>query len=228
MGIRQILLRVGCTLCLVLPAIFLVWATWRSVPDGFAREAAEPVPSWMILRVEMPASVYRKAAIMFSRADPENGAAHLAEGEADMLGGAPAKTVLPVLGQGLSRQPASVRGRVLLAEARLQAGMPKKAAEALSQALLMAPDDYFLIGVRVRDAARLWPDLDADARNRALTLTRRLWRDPQLRPQLRAVLGETSGVEMVSRAFAGQPDEIRLMNRWLFLDRFKRPGVQRF
>lgn len=203
-------------LCVLLvPAILLAVFSWPHLLSGMAQEGVVPVPNRMILRIPLPKLAYADAASVLSSAPVVDGESMLLRAESARLGG---KTdVRPLIIVGLSHQPASVRGWLLLAEAETEAGSYPEASRAMSQALLLSRRDYYLSGKRVQDAAALWPYLDSSSRTSALEQAHLLWEEPSLRPQLRLVLVDQPGVMIMTKAFAASPDEIRRLNRWLFL-----------
>jgi hypothetical protein len=115
---------------------------------------------------------------------------------------------------GLRAAPASARGWTLLAKAQSSAN-PVMAAAALSQAQLIAPNEFWLMGPRARVAASLWPHLDATTQEKAKAQVRLLWQDWRLHAELLKLLGTPDGVRLVSQAFRGHRDELRAMNRWV-------------
>ena len=212
----------GSILWLV-PTVVLVLAAVPHFLDGLAVDAAIPVPVYMIAQVPMPKSAYEDAVVALGRADPRDGNAAIARGEAALRSGARPLSQVPMLSEGLMEEPASARGWTLLSEAWMPTDK-KKAARALAQALLLAPNEYWLAEARLQDAALLWPYLDADARLEALEQTRMLWEEPLLRNQIRPLLFSKEGVALVAHAFANHQNELRDMNRWLMLER-QRPTL---
>lgn len=188
--------------------------------DGLARDAAVPVPVYMVAEIPVPKAAYASAAEALSRASIRNGEAALARVEAlRNASTSPALLVAPTR-EALGHVPASPRGWTLLAEMLSGSNKPA-AAKALSQALILAPRDYWLAPMRARDAALLWPELDAEGRAMAIAQSRLLWQEPQLRPQLLRLTATSDGVALVTRSF--QPDEIRMINRWMARERRRRP-----
>ena len=212
---NRLLQLVGSAL-LLLPALALGYAASAHFADGVAVDAAIPVPVYMIQQIAMPKVAYEDAAAALAKADARDGEAAVARAEASLHGGALRADAVALLVQGLTQEPASARGWTLLAES-LEPADRKSAARALSQALVLAPRDYWLIGARAQDSGRLWPELDRDAQAQALEQTRTLWEVPELRGQLRHLLTSPKGVALVAKAFAGREDELRIMNRWLVL-----------
>jgi hypothetical protein len=198
---------------LLLPGAALAVLGTLGVIDGLAHDAAIPVPSSMVANVTMPKAAYIDAAAALAAANSRDGNAAIARAEAGWRAGMPAIWVQAVLTDGLSHDPASARGWTLLSES-VAVHDRRQAAKVFSLAVILAPRDYWLVAFRTRDAAQLWPDLDAETRSMALGQARLLWQEPVLRPHLRKVVG-TSGAKLVNRAFEGEPDTIRRINRWL-------------
>src|SRR5262249_26426013 len=155
--------------------------------DGMAFEAAFPVPVYTEMDVGMPRSVFANAAKALAQGARRNGDRAVVQAEAESNAGAPQADVLAVVKDGLSQSPASPRGWTLLAE-ELSRTDRKQAGEALSVALTLAPNDYFLLGRMERDAGYLWDNLSGDARNVAINAAPTLWKFPDLRVYIRPVL----------------------------------------
>lgn len=193
------------------PGILLAVFGWAQFRDGQARDAAIPVPVYMIAEIPVPKAAYVSAAEALARADRRDGQATIAQAEARQRAGERAADVIPLFMDGLTRQPASPRGWTLLSEA-LFPSQKDAAARALSQALVLAPREYWLVGRRARDAAVMWPWLDADSREQAVSQTRLLWTEPSLHQHLKRLLQSRDGAQMMTRAF--EEDDIRSINRW--------------
>lgn len=206
--LKDVVLGVG----LCLPGVLLGTFGYIHFVDGWAQDAAVPVPVYMVAQIKMPKSAYVEAAKALRYADHRNGGAELARAEARVRSGEQGASIVDQIRDGLAHQPASARGWTLLAEV-LNPSQEKYAAQSLSQALILAPNDYWLAGARAEDAAQLWPDLDDDARHMAFAQTRLLWQEPQLREQLVDLARTPAGAALISRAF-GQ-DDIRAINRLL-------------
>ena len=196
---------------LAVPAFVLGTSGFVHFRDGVAVDAAIPVPVYMVAQVPLPKNAYIAAADALSQADPRNGHAAIAAAEASRHAGEQPGRLVPLLQQGLIHEPASARGWTLLSEVLYPVDR-KKAAAALSQALILAPRDYWLIGARAKDAALLWSDLGPDAQVAALGQVQLLWQTKKLRGQMRELLRTPDGAALVTRAF-GQ-DDIRAVNRW--------------
>jgi hypothetical protein len=199
---------------LLAPAALMIWFGIVQLRDGFAQDSAVPVPVYMIAQVPMSKAAYNDATAALAGANPRNGQATIERGEAAMRSGEPESIVAPILIHGLTYQPASARGWLLLSEVLMRSD-EKRAGQVLAQALVLAPRDYWLIEPRAQDAALLWDQLDSEARSRAVDQARMLWREPRLHPQLFQFLKTPVGVAFQAKAYAGQPDEIRAMNRWI-------------
>jgi hypothetical protein len=206
--------RLVMAAALLIPAIALGILGLQQLWDGMARDAAVPVPLYMVEQVSMPTAAYRGAAEALARANARDGEALLQRGEALLRTSAPAATVVAIAEKGLLLEPASARGWTVLAEA-LMVSDKAKAAEALSQALILAPRDYWLVAVRAQDSALLWDQLDSDNRQIAIGQARMLWQEPALHPMLFKFLKTPVGTAFETKAFVGEPDEIRAMNRWV-------------
>ena len=202
----------GLALSGCLAAVLIAFGL-RHANDGLAVDAAIPVPSSMIARVAMPVQAYRSAAAALAKADPADGDAREMRGEAEFhaqdLDAARAD-----LSGALAHAPGSARAWTVLAEAQLPAN-PGRAAVLFSQAVMLAPFDFWLMGQRLDDAESLHDKLDADTVRRVNDQTRLLWSEPLLHPQLLQLLSTPNGVQLVTHAFAGDPDDLRAMNRWV-------------
>ena len=218
--------RIAGSVLLSLPALALGFFATAHFSDGLAVDAAIPVPVYMIAQIAMPKAAYEDAAAALARADARNGNAAIARAEAKLRSGASPAAQVPILTRGLLHEPASARGWTLLAEAWLPTDK-KDAARALSQALVLAPHEYWLVEARAHDAALLWDHLDAETQASALEQTRMLWQEPVLRGQLRRLLFTREGVALAARAFAGRQDDLREMNRWLSTERRRTPLTER-
>jgi len=217
--------QVVTSVLLLLPALALGYFSWAHFVDGLVIDAAIPVPIYMVQQIAMPRAAYEDAGAALARADARDGDAAVARAEAALHSGALPASQVPLLIHGLMQEPATARGWTILSEALLPTDK-KGAARALSQALVLAPRDYWLIGARAQDGALLWPELDPDAQTLALEQTRMLWEEPVLRDRLRRLLFSPQGVALVARAFAGRRDELRSMNRWLSQVRQRPPASQ--
>ncbi len=207
----ECLAKITIGAALLIPGMALAVFGWAHFRDGLARDAAIPVPVYMVAEIPVPQKAYTAAAEALSRADHRNGLAMIEQAEARQRAGQQTSDVIPLLEEGLRREPASPRGWTLLSES-LFLSNKAAAARALSQALVLAPRDFWLIGRRARDAALMWWWLDADSRDLALAQTRLLWSEPSLHMQLRQLLETHKGEEIITRAF--EDDDIRAINRW--------------
>lgn len=208
-------------LLLLLPAIFLGTFSVSYITDGIAVERAIPIPNYLIMHRAVRPSAYRDAIEALENANEANGEAKIIRAEAANNLGVPLSTQVKIIENGLLHKPASARGWLLLSEA-YQKWDRKKAATYLSMAMLFSPEDYWLIGISVRDAANLWSDLDAETKSYALRRAQMLWDVPILHDQLRVVLSSNAGVQIIKMAFKDRQDDIRDMNRWLAIQRYLR------
>ncbi len=200
-----------------LPGVALAWFALPHFQNGLALDSAIPVPNYMIRQAPMPPVAYKRAASALARANAEDGTAQVAQAEASIDGGEPGAKQIARLEQGVRDAPPVPRGWMLLSES-LAPVDKTKAAKALSQALVLAPYDYWLAGLRARDAAMQWDQLDSDTRAMALRQVQLLWDDQHLRIYLFPLLSSKEGIALVTRAFSGRPDDMRALNRWLSLE----------
>jgi hypothetical protein len=203
---------------LLLPAGLLAAAGLVHLHNGQAVNAAFPVPLMMATDVAVPARASADAARALAVADPRDGDAVLAQAEAGYHAGVPRTETLQRVRAGLSRAPASAEGWTFYAE-MLQPRDPAMAVRALDQAFLLAPHDFYLAGRRARLAALLWGQLDRDGRDAALTQARLLWQEPLLHQEMLQLLAAPQGSALLTRAYAGDPDTMRAINRWVSAQR---------
>ena len=182
--------------------------------DGVAFENAFPVPVYTEMNVAMPRTAYANAANALAQGMRRDGDRAVLQAEAEANAGAAQADILSVVTSGLSRAPSSPRGWTLLAE-ELSKADRKQAGVALSVALTLAPNDYYLLARMERDAAYLWDDLSPDARDVAVNAAPTLWKFPELRVYIRPVLAMRAGPKMVTSGFRFDPEELRAMNRWV-------------
>lgn len=203
---------------LALSVLLLGYGAISQLKDGLALDRAVPVPSYMIAGKPMQRLAYLRAATALKNANPADGTARIARVEAAINSGASGISQINDLETALKSNPSSARGWLLLARVWMSTDRAKAAA-ALSQALVLAPSDYWVAEGRADCAANLWADLDADTRSRAIDQVRLLWDEPLLRPQLWHLLHSPQGAALVTRAFAGQRNELIALNRWLSAER---------
>ncbi len=167
----------------------------------------------MIAGILLPVGAYSAAAEALVYADGMDGDAAITRAEALSHEGGVRSERIRLYRQGLTQAPALVRGWSLLAldEATMNSS---EAVLALDQALLLAPNDFWVAGMRSQGAAMLWEKLDADTRTLALAQVRLLWDEPLLRPQLYKLLGVPGGPALVSVAFAARRSDLIELNRW--------------
>ena len=200
-------------LLLALPLV-LIAAAIPLLIDGVAYEQAFPTAIYMPMNVALPRANYTAAAQALAHGAAANGEREILEAEALRLSGADPSRVAAALEQGLSHAPASARGWMLLAET-LAPTDRAKAASALSAALMLAPNEYFLVGRLVRDAGALWDVLPKDSRDLAVDDAPVLWRDPNLRYALRPILATKGGAALMTEAFRYAPEDLRALNRYV-------------
>ncbi len=209
-AVSRWLLRIGC-IAFVLLIVARAFAHFR---DGVMIDRAIPVPSYMVAGRPVPKWAYAHAAAALAGADAADGVARIAGAEAALRAGAPDRSQIGPLRSALMRAPADARGWLLLAQAA-RSSDPHQASVAMSQALLLAPYDYWLAGMRAQIASGMWSALDEDAKSRALQQIRLLWEEPQLRVLLPAVLDAPGAASAFQLAFAGNRDEFITINRWI-------------
>jgi hypothetical protein len=115
---------------------------------------------------------------------------------------------------GVSDAPALARGWMLLAFSAARKDS-RLAGHAASLGYLLAPLDFWLAGVRARQAVNLWPVMDSDTREMALAHVRRLWDEPVLRDNLMPLLGMPGGSRLLTNAFAGRQADLLDLDRWV-------------
>lgn len=199
---------------LIIPAAMLGMFGFLRFTDGVARDSAIPVPGSMIAGERLPKGAYVAAYDALAGADPGDGDAAIVRGEAARFAGLPGRLQINLFEQGLTRSPASVRGWTLLTLSSAEID-PPLAASALGQALLLAPADFWTADMRAVAAAGLWNHLDKDAQAEALAQTRLLWEEPLLRSAFFDLLATAGGRQLITRAFAGNGDELISLNRWI-------------
>jgi len=200
---------------LILPAVLLGIYTCQQVPAAFAVDRAFPVPMFITMNVPLPQSAYRKAEAALVTADPRDGQSGISAAEAGALDGKPASTIVSRLSAALTAAPASGEGWILLAESQSRSD-PKRAANSLSVALELAPFEYFLAERQSLLAAKLWTDLPEDSRAIASRQARDLWRSQGVAYHLEAtpILMSAASIELMHRAFAESPVELRNFDLW--------------
>jgi hypothetical protein len=206
------MLRWLVSAAMLLPGLCLAHFGYVHFADGVAHDGAIPVPVAMVAQHPVPKIAYDEAAKSLARAAPRDGDAMLIRAEALFHAGRTPSEIVPLLEEGLRQAPASARGWTLLAEAQ-QPLAPEKSAAALSQALILAPRDYWTAAARLRVAALLWPKLDAEIRTSAQNQARLLWQEELLRPQLVIAVQTNEGAALLTRSF--DESEIRKINRYL-------------
>jgi len=198
---------------LLLPLILIAVAVPHLL-DGVANENAFPVPVYTEMNVVLPRASYANAANALAQGMRRNGDRAVAQAEAQANAGAATPVVVATLTSALSQAPASPRGWTLLAE-ELSRKDRKQAGEALSVALTLAPNDYYLLGRVERDAGYLWDNLSPDARTVASNAAPTLWKFPELRVYIRPVLAMRAGPKLITSGFQYQPEDLRALNRFV-------------
>jgi len=208
-------------IALSLPAFFLAAAGNIELQDGTAVESAFPIPLYQSSNWHLPRAAYADSVRLLAKADDRDGDAQISRAEAMWNLGTPDRQVLDGLTDGLSKAPASVEGWVAYATA-LAPTAPEKAAQALDQALALAPYDYFRAGARTQLAAQIWPYFNDATKAAVIQQTRALWEEPAYRAQLPVLLATTDGARLITRAYKDAPDTVRAINRWARAEQLKR------
>jgi hypothetical protein len=206
--------KVTLAVLFALPGFGIALLAFPRLSDGFAVDSAIPVPNYMLAGIALPHGSYDRASASLKRGANADGDAAILAVEAAIHAGAPAGSEIPQLERGLSLEPGSARGWLLLAEASAPVHSDR-AASALSQSLVLAPYDFWLAGRRSRLSAVLWSDLDVDGRAMARRQVVRLWEEPLLRTQLVPLFQTAEGRALLKTSFAAAPDELRVLNRWV-------------
>ena len=201
---------------LAFPALAVMLLAVPRLIGGVALEAVFPIPSRMEMNVPLEPVDYRHALKTLSSSNGSDGEAWILRAEAAALAGEPGASAMAA--EGLSRIPASTRAWILIAETSPDTAMRKRALERL---LRLFPHEYWLAGRKVSVGAALWPELSEEARAALLVEAKRLWTEPTLRTQLWPVLAGEGGSELLTRAFADDPEGLREMNRWVALRRWR-------
>ena len=195
-----------------LPIVLVLVAAPRFV-SGLATEAAFPIPIYLSMNVRVPTESYRIARDRLMRADPSDGDAKIAQAEAGIYSGANPISTVQILEEGLSLAPASARGWMLLAEQSAHSDT-KRAALALTVSLELDEFDYWLVDRRIRDAALLWHVMPVAGKGYTFRQIRLIWQTPILRARIEPLLAEQGVAAIFSRAFAGDRETLRAINRW--------------
>jgi hypothetical protein len=199
---------------LLLPASLLAFSGLIHLQNGRSEDAAFPVPSYLSLNIPLPKAAYGDAAGALRHANFHDGNSELSMAEAQFHFGIEPQHLLTEIEGGLARAPASAEGWAFYAEA-LEHLDPPKAAQALGQAFTLAPYDFFWAGKRAQLAVRLWSHLSRDTRTAALRQVQMLWDEPMLHDELLLLLLTPNGDKILTLAYAGEPDTIRAINRFV-------------
>ena len=107
--------------------------------------------------------------------------------------------------EGLSENPANVRGWTLLCELDVVLRRTD-AARCLDTAFFIGPFDWFVAQRRTALSVYLWPKLDSDTQDAAARRLRLIWATPSLRFIDFAVAKSPNGASVLDRAFGGDPE----------------------
>jgi hypothetical protein len=210
---------------LVLPALLVVVLAVPRFSSGLALEAAYPVPPYIAKNVTVTRHAYLATAAILSHASPDDGETEIVRAEAAHLAGLPDAGVVPVVESGLARAPGSARGWTLLSEL-LEHTDRSRGAKALVTAIELARYDYFLAARRACAGVVLWDAVAVDDRPLVLRQIGLLWSEPPLRPGILHLLDTPGGPALMSRALHDDPQQIRLLNRWVARRRLGIPANQ--
>jgi tetratricopeptide (TPR) repeat protein len=183
--------------------------------SGLNIEAAYPVSVYVVMNYPVSQKRYAQAARFLAAADPNDGNSLITAAEASADGGTDRALVIKLVRQGLVHEPTSARGWTLLAEELTAAGDRRVAAKALSLALTLGPYDYWIAERRARLAATLFDELQPEDQRAAETQARLLWETDSLRPAIPTLVQSQQGARLMTRALQDEPDQVRLLNRWL-------------
>ena len=207
---------------LTIPAVILVALGVPRLATGLLLQRSFPATAYIETNTPLPASSYGEVAKILSHASRRDAATQLLQAEAAINAGTSPNFVIPTVKQAVASSPLSARGWIILASLLTQED-PKRAAEALTLAFDLAPRDYYLILPRALVAASLWNGLPARVQSILLKDVNVIAGDPYKRDELRLLLSKPGGGELVSRAFAGNPDGLRQLNRSLALETLHLP-----
>ena len=182
--------------------------------NGRAFDAAFPVPLYITMNRNMPSAAYRDATVLLRRGNVLDGEAQLSLAESEYQLGGSAQGILETLTVSLVDSPSSPEGWAFDAQLLLN-NDPAKAAQALNQAITLAPYDFFTAGTRSRLAAQLWSRLDSETKNAALRQVRNLWVEPLLHNEIPPLLKTAGGTQLVNQAYLREPETLRDINRWV-------------
>jgi len=208
-------------LAMLLPACAVIALAVPRLLSGFALEAAFPATTEITMNFTPPQASNRTVAQILSHASPSDGETQLLRAEAAANAGLPPATVIPIVRSALIREPSVARGWVLLA-ALLRDHDPKGAAAAFSLAVELAPREYYLVIPQAFVGASLWDYLSKDAQAKVVDDARILITSTELRGGLHSLIAASGGPELVSRALAGHPEQLRALNRSLARERLGR------
>ncbi len=201
-------------LAVLAPALLVGGLAAPRFISGLAQDAALPVTSRMLINQPLTTKSYRRTSAALAHTALTDGESQILRAWAVAKAGGPAGDVVPTLEIGLADSPASALGWILLAQ-EVRPQDRKKAAAALSLALLLAPHEHFLEIPRVLAGAPLWDSLSSEAHQLLLTDARALLERPDAGPALQDLLAEPGGRALVGKTFIGHPESLRAFNRAL-------------
>jgi len=203
---------------LLIPALLIILVATPRLQSGLAIDAIYPVPILMTVGISLPQSSYEDTAALLAAAHRDDGETILQRAEALSLAQPQGENVVELIQDGLAKSPASVRGWTLLAE-QLGTIDQQKAAQALGQSFLLGPYEYFVALRRARLSAMLWDTLQTETQAAAQRQVRLLWTEESLKDGILRLLDTPGGSELLARAFIGDPEELRSINRWVMIER---------
>lgn len=216
---------------LAVPAILIALAIPRLI-EGIGTEQALPATTAAVFERTLPTSNYRVAAGVLSSTLADNGDGLIRRAEMLALAAkgndAELAEARAVVVDGLVKAPMNPRGWTLLCEIDSHIA-PAQAPRCMDTGFFVAPFDWFVAPRRALLAAYLWPRLDADVQSAAARRVRLMWEsdswtDHRARQSLFDVYRAPNGAALLTAGFRTDPDELRVVNRWLMQKQMYGPG----
>ncbi|MGB8363043.1 MAG: hypothetical protein ACLQUZ_06730 [Rhizomicrobium sp.] len=201
-------------LAMLLPACVVIILAVPRLLSGFALEAAFPATAYLAMNVPLPQTTDRSIVQILSHAPVADGETQVLRAEAAADGQFSPATTIEMTTTALAHAPAAARGWLVLAEL-VRDRHRNEAASALSLAIELAPREYYLVGLQARAGAPLWDALPEDVQAKLLNDVRLVAHKTELRSDLWALLRVPGGPALLTRAFAGHPEQLRALNRSL-------------
>jgi hypothetical protein len=206
-------MRIAASIGFLLFPVILALLGYAQFRDGWIRDQALPIPNYLLLGQRATKGAYISASEILAGSDRADGTIAIFQAEAALNGGAAPQSQIEIIKSGLRASPASARGWLLLAFASGKYD-PALTQRAAAMGYVMGPMDYWLAKIRAHQASNLWPYLDDDTRQLALSQTRLFWEEAALRGSLPDLLSTPEGAQLVTRAFVGRSTELIALNRW--------------